>query len=287
MKTIILAIFLCFSIPLAQAQPSDRKVTDEGPAPDAVLPTMEKPADAKPLVLTRTTRVLKVIDQANVMLGDQTIMSLSGVDVPENFQTKSRDFIESLFKEPGKAEAMMYQTQSAQTGRVDRMRHELGHLVRKNGHVWVQGALVANGLARALPTPTNPELAAQMFALEDDAIKAKRGLWSDDSPYRLRDATESQDPLGRVAVVEGVVRNISMLSNTTYLNFGDDWRKDFTIGIPTALRQKISRQNIDLFKLQGQKVRVRGWLREYNGPYIELEDPVMLQRIESTDAKGP
>jgi endonuclease YncB( thermonuclease family) len=288
MKAIILAIFICFSIPLlAQAQQQDRKVTDKGPRPDAVLPVLEKASDASPLRLSRTTRILKVIDQKNLMLGDQTIMELAGIDVPEDYHPKSHDFLESLFEERGKTDVMMYQTAGADVGRVNRMRHQLGHLVRKDGHIWVQGALIANGLARAMPTPTNPELADRLFALEQDAITAEKGLWAKDSPHRIHSALEPLDPLGRIVVVEGMVKTVSMLSNTTYLNFGDDWRKDFTIGVPTAIRQKMSRQNIDLFKIQGQKVRVRGWVREYNGPYIELEDPVLLQRTESKDAKGP
>jgi micrococcal nuclease len=151
----------------------------------------------------------------------------------------------------------------------------------KNGQVWLQGALIANGLAMARPTPANPELAEKMYTLEDQARQAKSGIWADTSAHRLVEASNDIQPLDRFAVVEGTVKTVAIIRNVTYLNFGDDYRKDFTIGIPSTQRQALARSGIDLFKLQGQKVRVRGWLRLYNGPYIELEHPVLFQQVKN------
>lgn len=279
MRNFILALFFIFSIPFASAE--------ENKSAAPMLPALEKADEAKPLVQTRTTRVLKVIDQKRLMAGDQAIIELAGIEIPEDVTPEARDFLAALFADDTKTDILMYQTPSAEKGRVNRMQHDLAHVVRKDGHVWVQGAMIANGLARAMPTPVNPELAEKMYALENEAISTEKGLWAKDSKHHLLAADAPVEPLGRIVVVEGVVQKISTLSNTTYLNFGPDWRSDFTIGIPTAVRQQMTRQNIDLFKLQGQKLRVRGWIREYNGPYIELEHPVLLQRIESNDAKKP
>ncbi len=281
MKTFILVLFLCFSIPFAFAAEKN------APAPSPALPVLENADAARPLVQTQTKRILKVIDQKRLMTADQGIIELSGIEVPEDIVAEARDFLAMLFEKETATDILLYQTPSPDKGRVNRMQHTMAHLVRKDGHVWVQGAMIANGVARAMPTPINPELAEQMYALENEAISAGKGLWAKDSRHRLLQADAPIESLGRITVVEGTVQKISTLSNTTYLNFGPDWRKDFTIGIPTAIRQKMIRQNIDPFRLQGQKLRVRGWIREYNGPYIELEHPVLLQRIESNDAKGP
>lgn len=281
MKTFILMLFFCFATPFAFAGEKNAAM------PPPVLPVLENTADARPLVQTRTTRVLKVIDQKRLMAGDQSVIELAGIEVPDDSVAEARDLLAALFENKTAAEILLYQTPSPDKGRINRMQHDLAHLVRKDGHVWVQGAMIANGVARAMPTPVNPELAEKMYALENEAIKAGKGLWAKDSRHRILSADAPVESLGRISVVEGTVQKISTLSNTTYLNFGPDWRKDFTIGIPTAVRQKMVRQNIDPFKLQGKKLRVRGWIREYNGPYIELEDPVLLQRIENDDAKGP
>lgn len=281
-RALILAFFLVLSSPLAHAE--DKKDT---PTPPPVLPVLAGQDDARPLVQTRISQVTKAIDHKTVMIADQSVVELSGIDVPEPLRPEARAFLAELLESPAREDVLLYQTPSAEKGRVNRMTHALAHLVRKDGEIWVQGALIANGFARAMPTVANPELAARMYAIENAAIAKKAGLWADDTQSRLYAATDDLSPLGRVIVVEGVVQKISMLSNTTYLNFGEDWRKDFTIGIPTPVRQQIARQNIDLFQLQGKKIRVRGWVREYNGPYIELEDAVLLQRPEDIDAKEP
>ena len=42
------------------------------------------------------------------------------------------------------------------------MGDTLAHLETHDGNLWVQGALLAAGLARVRPTERNPEMAAQM-----------------------------------------------------------------------------------------------------------------------------
>ena len=68
-----------------------------------------------------------------------------------------------------------------------------------------------------------------------------------------------------------------MSKNKIYLNFGDNWRTDFTIMITPAIRKKMIAQGHDPLSLQGVKVRVRGWLENYNGPNIELIHPAWLE----------
>lgn len=273
MKIVILIIFILLSSPFAYAQ------TAETPP----YPTIVTKDDARPLQVGTPGRVDQMIDGIRLRLNDGRIVQLSGIDVPEDAALAAKEFLDALFAKDSQRDVILYQTPAADKGRTTRMGHILGQLVRKDGTVWIQGAMIEAGIARAWPTPTNPELADQMFALEQKAITGEKGLWAKDSPHRLMIAADDLDTAGRMAVVEGTITKVAMINNVTYLNFGDDWRRDFTVALPAALRQTMTRKGQDPFRLQGQKMRIRGWLRAYNGPFIELEHPVLLQQDMKTD----
>jgi micrococcal nuclease len=61
-----------------------------------------------------------------------------------------------------------------------------------------------------------------------------------------------------------------------YLNFGTDWRTDFTVRVRhAALAGALG--GIDLEGLAGRTVEVRGVVLEAGGPLIELSHPEQLQ----------
>jgi hypothetical protein len=39
-------------------------------------------------------------------------------------------------------------------------------------------------------------------------------------------------------------------------------------------------KRIDVRKLAGQRVRVRGWLEQYNGPEMEIANPAAIERLD-------
>ena len=86
--------------------------------------------------------------------------------------------------------------------------------------------------------------------------------------------------IGQFGVIEGKIKKVASVRNNVYLNFGDNWKTDFTVMITPALRKKLSRNGLDTLNLAGQTIRVRGWVREYNGPLIELDTPSHLQLIQ-------
>jgi endonuclease YncB( thermonuclease family) len=142
---------------------------------------------------------------------------------------------------------------------------------------WVNGAIVRDGLAYAVTDTFNPDMAADLYALESLARKDAKGLWAKDSPHGLLTADSITDASGTFRVVEGVVNRAAMSRNELYLNFGADWKKDFTVKISPLLRRSFTKAGINPLDLSGKKVRVRGWLRDWNGPFMELET---VERLE-------
>jgi micrococcal nuclease len=238
--------------------------------------------DFKELKHTGSTRIDKVIDAKTILLKDGKIISLLGLGYPfmaggdiVGSTVAAKERLEQDF--PEGTDVMLYQTRNQKTGRSDRMGHVLAHLVRKKDSEWLNGLLVSEGYAYAVTTYSNPDMAEQLYTLEDKARADKKGIWMDLSPYGLLTAETASQGDGNFRVVEGSVIKSALSHNNLYLNFGNDYRKDFTVMISPPLRKALSRKGIDPMSLSGQKVRVRGWIREWNGPYMELET---VERME-------
>lgn len=234
-----------------------------------------------------SARVDKVIDDQTVLMTDGKIVRLLGIDYPfmagdaEGGPAILGKAALELFLPKGK-EVLLYQNKSRQNGRLNRMGHSLAHLVIKDRGEWVNGALIARGVAWAATDATNPAMAAQLYALEDAARKAQKGLWSKDSPFGLLTPATAAQGNGTFRVIEGTVNRAATSKNNLYLNFGNDWRKDFTVMVTPAIRKGLAKKGIDAMSLAGRKIRVRGWLREWNGPFMELETPERLEVLIST-----
>jgi hypothetical protein len=64
-----------------------------------------------------------------------------------------------------------------------------------------------------------------------------------------------------------------------YLDFGPDWRRDFTVSIAKRDRAAFRAAGIDPAGLLDASVRVRGWVRVHNGPMIEATHPEQIELI--------
>ena len=113
---------------------------------------------------------------------------------------------------------------------------------------------------------------------DEEARQAKRGLWANPK-YAVATPDTARNFENDWAIVEGTVYGTALNNNMLYLNFGPDWHTDFTIAINSAVRRDMEVAHIDPLSLSNKRVRVRGWLRDYNGPYMELDNVVWLETI--------
>ena len=78
-----------------------------------------------------------------------------------------------------------------------------------------------------------------------------------------------------------------MRRNKLYLNFGNNWRDDFTVSVSALNLRKFTKRKIDLKKWNGKKIRVRGWLRSYNGPFMEINHPERFEPLFQQQEETP
>lgn len=238
--------------------------------------------DLSPLKRTGVGRVDQVLDGLTIVLKDKKIVRLSSIDIPDHaypdggtINLAAKAALEKLL--PSGTEVLIYQTRQAKIGRTNRLGQELSHLVKKDDGTWVNGALVENGYARAMPSDANPEHTKTLYALEDKARAAKLLLWTDEG-WPILSPDNANEGMGEYRIVEGVVQSAATVKNNLYLNFGKNWKDDFTVMLSPAIRRNLARQGIDPLSLAHKKIRVRGYIRDYNGPFIELESALRLEQ---------
>lgn len=163
----------------------------------------------------------------------------------------------------------------------DRYGRWLAHLHITSGAntgMWVQGEMLRQGLARVYSFADNRSMVDEMLALEHEARQARRGIWAHDY-YAIRNADPAilNRELGTFQLIEGRVVDAAKVKGTIYLNFGADWRTDFTVSLRHKTVRMFKKANIDPLTLKGQSIRVRGWLSKRNGPMIKASHPEQIE----------
>jgi hypothetical protein len=87
--------------------------------------------------------------------------------------------------------------------------------------------------------------------------------------------------LGRFAVVEGKVLSVREAGNLIYVNFGRRWSEDFTVTIAKRHQAAFISAGVAPKSLSGQTLRVRGFIEERAGPWIEAVDPAQFETVAS------
>jgi len=68
---------------------------------------------------------------------------------------------------------------------------------------------------------------------------------------------------------------------TIYVNFGRRWSEDFTVTILKRSERRFAAAGLDVQRLAGRRVRVRGWIEERGGaggsPWIEVAHPEQIE----------
>ena len=87
------------------------------------------------------------------------------------------------------------------------------------------------------------------------------------------------DQRGKLALIEGTVQRVSQVGDRWFLNFSDDYRNDFTIGLQglAAIHARAVHGHFSSF--EGQKIRVIGVVQAYGGPYVAPSNGWQLQLV--------
>jgi len=136
----------------------------------------------------------------------------------------------------------------------------------------IENALISGSAIYYPHDFTDIETITRMLSLEADARDKRKGCWKN-GRYNVFSSKPDLDT-GEFMIVQGRVRKTGESYENIFLNFGNDWKTDFTVRIQKNNRA-LKDFDPDLF--QGHNVRVRGFVEYYNGPSITLAHPALLE----------
>lgn len=201
--------------------------------------------------------------------GGRTVYTLSGILLPgAKFDPPSHWRGDALARmgDVTRGPVMLYPA-----GAPDRYGRQPVHLAADG--LWLQGDLLARGLARADPA-AGVACATDLLAVEGGARATRTGLWADPA-YAVRPPDGARP--GQFQIIEGRVLAVAKKDGRVFLNFGADWKTDFTVTITPADMRRFRHARLDPMVLTGRRVRVRGIVQRYHGTEIELAGPEGLE----------
>lgn len=232
--------------------------------------------------------VVAVLDGETIKLDDGREVKLIGVLAPAPPPGLAPDAAWEPAEASRKALSDLLTAKSvriAAAGRQkDRYGRQLAHVFLADGKkdLWIGEWLVEQGHARVASSPDSRTCIADLIVAEANARRGKRGLWAH-AAYQIREAGKAHELVDFVQsyqIVEGRVREVQERKRRVYLDFGEDWSKDLTAIVSGRDRKRFEAAGIDLLKLKGRRVRLRGWVERWNGPLIRLSHPEQLEILD-------
>jgi hypothetical protein len=148
----------------------------------------------------------------------------------------------------------------------------------------VQEVLAREGLALAFAGGDRLPCFDRILAAEDEARRKARGFWvGGDLPWARPEDLDTR--IGRFAIFEGNVLSVGNRSARTYLNFGYRWTEDVTVKIAAGDRERFGGEAF-FSGLVGQRIRVRGYVVEKDGPMVEVSSPMQIEQLGPAPARA-
>ena len=224
-----------------------------------------------------TGRVTSVESPVTLKLETGLTVRLAGVAAPEELAERetSRAALEAL----AEGETVLLREVGPARDRYGRAVAQL--YIAGEAKRWAQGEMVRGGwlLAESVAGDSGDSRALQ--ALEAEARRAGRGHWGSGAfMVRAPDTNGLAQHLDTFQIVEGIVVETAEVREWTYLNFGLDYRTDFTVAIHEDSLARFEGTGIDPAALSGARLRVRGWVEPRNGPMITVDHPEQIEILD-------
>ncbi len=226
-------------------------------------------------------KVVEVIDGDTIKLSNGRLLRYIGLDTPEvRIKDKGGDF--EYQPQPFSLEAKEFNRKLVEgkdlriefdIEKVDRYGRLLGYCFADN--VFVNARLIEQGYAVLYTYPPNVKYVDLLVTAQKKAQRTKRGLWGS---FATIDHTQADKYINQIRSIQGRVVGTYKSAKCVFLNFGQDYRSDFTIVIFNNALGAFNEEGIDPESFyEGKEIRVTGKIREYNGPEIIVNSPYEIE----------
>lgn len=239
-----------------------------------------------------TSARITSIDQLGlVMLDDGRHMRLSGVWLlSQNLSARISPFIGRMV------------TPFPAAAKPDRTGALAAHFVllptegtERTENAWLQAEFLSLGLAFLYMYPDRESCADGLRNFETRARMENKGIWA----QVLREDIASAMPEQNVAIIVGEAETLAIESaqghygiisgrvvstgksgRWRYLNFGDNFSRDFTVRITARAEKRLTEQGLTIKGLEDERVEIRGVIQSRDGPMIDVFDAAQIVIME-------
>ena len=184
------------------------------------------------------------------------------------------------------------ETRIVTSGPTDRYGREPAFLFVKKGggepHL-AQEALIRSHAAVYMPEPQLRKtfashcdfdrIRAELIVMTPKEPTFGLGRRAGIAPVLSANSPKLWDLEGEFVIVRGVVSEVRRTRRGVSINFGDDWKKDFTAYF-SPLVSKTFESNVNLnSNLTGQQVKLRGFLDLYYGPSMRIDHLTQMEML--------
>ena len=210
---------------------------------------------------------VRAATEAGIALEDGRTMQLAAIEVPNRTELPA-----------GTVLTLKRLSTARETDRYGRLTAHV-FIAADGAEQWLQSDLVSRGLARVSSRVGDPACARLLLAKEEAARAKKVGLWGEPVYVmgKAEDPAEVLKQRGRFALVEGKVLSVRESGGTIYVNFGRRWSEDFTVTIAKRNERTFTAAGLAPKSLNGRRVRIRGWIEERGGPWVEAARPEQIE----------
>jgi len=222
---------------------------------------------------------------------------------------KLADLFFPLNKEAGKisAETLLQMRQMVKgqatriltSGPADRYGREPVFLYAQNteGQPYlVQKALIRSGAAVYMPDPQLRkifvsdcdvyQIKTELIAITPKELTFASGGRVGFAPILSANSQRLWSLEGEFVIVQGIVTDVRRTRRGISINFGDDWKEDFTAYFSSLVSKSFQDDEKLNSNLSGQKVQVRGFLDLYYGPSMRIDHLTQLEMLISCCLRG-
>ncbi|WP_421725433.1 thermonuclease family protein [Bauldia sp.] len=236
-------------------------------------------ASACPITATETVGVVEVVDGDTLRTDAGDTLHLAGIEAAKAGQFAADWARAAADRTRGLMGGGTVGITATGFG-ADRYGRRHVHAFGADGS-WIQGDLVAAGLARVRTFLVEDPCFPALLAAESRARSAGKGLWSDPkTAVRAADDSSLSGRNGLYEIIEGRVLSVGHGSSMIFLDFGRDYRRDFTVMVPKKLVDRFAEYGLILDDLVGERVRVRGVVEESGGPAIRVNHPAVIEVLD-------
>ena len=226
--------------------------------------------------------VKEVVDGDTIRLVNGELLRYVGLDTPEVRIKEAGSFVYN--PQPFSLEAKEYNRKLVEGKHLriefdiekrDKYGRLLGYCFADD--VFINAELLKHGYATLYTFPPNLKYVEMFVDLQKKARKEKRGLWGS---YDTISSDEAHKYINQVRSVRGRILGTYQSAKCVFLNFGQDYKTDFTVVIFNNSLSTFREKGINpAVFYHGKTIEVTGRIKSYNGPEIIVNSPYEIELI--------